>query len=134
MKQFHPDRIIYIDNVPHPIEGSVRPTRMGMEIPLQPGDDPQEAWDWAEQQVNKWADERAKRISSFQQNGRETIVPYGSHALGIIDLSFEKLEIAIDNAKTTEELKSIKESNPAMPHKILLQFNKKRDELQGKRD
>ena len=61
-KVFHPDRVIYIDNVPHPIEGSVRPTRMGFECPLLPGDNPQEFFDWAENEVKQWADARVKRV------------------------------------------------------------------------
>ena len=53
----------------------------------------------------------------------ESIVPLGSHALGIIDLSHEKMEIAIDNCKDEQELKAWKENNPIMPAPILKHYN-----------
>lgn len=75
-QKFYFDRLVYIENVPHPIEGSVRPLRMGGEIPLGPDDDPHEAWLWAEQQVNQAADARAKRImSNVQQQGETRLMP-----------------------------------------------------------
>lgn len=73
--KFHFDRLVYIENIPHPIEGSVRPLRMGGEIPLGPDDDPQEAWAWAEQQVNQASDARSKRILLNVQQGETRLMP-----------------------------------------------------------
>ena len=39
-----------------------------------------------------------------------------------INLQFERLEIEIENAKSIEELKAIKQANPAMPVKLLSSY------------
>ena len=102
-KIFHPDRVIYIDNVPHPIEGSVRPTRMGFECPLLPGDNPQEFFDWAENEVKQWADARVKRVMAT--SGINATI---SKELPVIDLSDDKVAIAIENAQSMDELGQVK--------------------------
>lgn len=47
----------------------------------------------------------------------------------IISKDAEKIEIAIDNATTLEELNKIKDANPVLPYPILLQLNTKMEIL-----
>lgn len=47
----------------------------------------------------------------------------------IIDKSIERLEIAIDNCQSIEELDQLKKDNPLFPARLLESFNKKRKEL-----
>lgn len=47
----------------------------------------------------------------------------------IIDKSMERLEIAIDNCQSLEELDQLKKDNPLFPARLLESFNKKRKEL-----
>ena len=49
--------------------------------------------------------------------------------IGIISKDDERLEIAIDNAASLEELDKLKADNPLFPARLLESFNKKRDEL-----
>lgn len=55
-----------------------------------------------------------------------------THSLPTISKDFEKLEIAIDNAQTVEELKQIKSANRVMPARLNDAWNKKMDELLDK--
>lgn len=56
-------------------------------------------------------------------------IPYGAAPLGVIDLSIEKMEIAIDNCMCEDELKQWKEKNPVVPHPILVHYNKRLNEV-----
>jgi len=47
----------------------------------------------------------------------------------VIDLSHEKMEIAIDNCQTIEHLKEWKSNNPTVPGKILSHYNNRLKDL-----
>lgn len=47
----------------------------------------------------------------------------------IIDKSIERLEIAIDNCQSLEELDQLKKDNPVMTHKLMVQWNTRKEIL-----
>jgi hypothetical protein len=76
---------------------------MGFECPLLPGDTPQEFFDWAENEVKQWADARVERVMATQ--GINAPI---SKELPVIDLSDDKVAIAIENAQSMDELGQVK--------------------------
>lgn len=58
-----------------------------------------------------------------------TEVTYANGSLPIISKDKEKIEIAIDNAESVEELKIIKKAYELMPASCLTQYNKRMAEL-----
>ena len=59
---------------------------------------------------------------NFKYTPTENIIP---GQLPIISKDHEKMEIAIDNCATIEDLKAWKEANPVFPHKILVHYNER---------
>lgn len=110
--------------------------KVGIEISLDEGDDSGTALDIAKKTVEQWHQSANPHL--YQERKEWTLgtdlaphmkteISYGP--IPIISKETEKLEIAIDNAETEDQLKKIKEDNPVMPFPILTYYNKRMAEL-----
>jgi hypothetical protein len=61
--------------------------------------------------------------------GPNTQTTPAPHGIPTISKDSERLEIAIDNAQTIDDLKLVKESNPVMPFPVLKLYNAKMEQL-----
>lgn len=104
-------------------------TALDVEGTLDPGETLPEAVAKARQEILKalsvTIQDRDMRIAGNISHPES--IP--THSLPTISKDFEKLEIAIDNAQTVEELKLIKSANRVMPARLNDAWNKKMDEL-----
>lgn len=99
---------------------------LGCEITGDTTDD--EALDMLEKLLDKW--HTKKTIGTpFEALKPETTTHSSTGTIPIISKDTEKLEIAIDNATTFEQLNKIKDANPVLPYPILLQLNTKMEIL-----
>jgi hypothetical protein len=102
------DRVIYGSTVPTVQFGNQRP---GFEASLEPGDDPVEAYKKLHEIAMKAVGEVVGTKSDWQPgsdfpNHMKTEITFGPPP--VIDLNIERLEIAIDNAKSLDELAILK--------------------------
>jgi len=118
------DRVIYGSTVPTVQFGNQRP---GFEASLEPGEDPVEAYlklhEIAMKAVEKVIGPPQVGVIFSDNQGRVTGGIMADTSTSVIDLSHEKMEIAIDNCKDEQELKAWKENNPIMPAPILKHYN-----------
>lgn len=110
--------------------------RVGFEASLDGHESCKEALSQLEAAADEWHKKEHPHL--HQQNASwnpddefpeymKTKIEFGPSP--IIDKSIERLEIAIDNAASLEELDKLKADNPLFPARLLESFNKKRKEL-----
>ena len=92
---------------------------IGVEIQIDTNDNPDQAFKYAKKLVEEW-----------HEKGSSTDKPLnGNHVEQVIDWSEEKLEIAIENATSVEELGKLREK---LPISLKGEFMKKLNELTAK--
>lgn len=116
--------------------GNARPGVV--EATLKPGETMEEALDELDERLNAWHRKRYPHLYQEEKGWTpwadfpphmKTEVTFSNGALPIISRDKEKIEIAIDNAESVEELKIIKKAYELMPASCLIQYNKKMAEL-----
>lgn len=117
--------------------GNARPGVV--EATLKPGETMEQALDELDERLNAWHRKRYPHLYQepvsivsqwqHQESNPSTTTTYSGGQPTIIDLSVERLEIAIDNCQSIEELDQLKQDNPLFPARLLESFNKKRKEL-----
>jgi hypothetical protein len=75
------------------------------------------------------AELRKEAASKIDDGPNIQTTPNAPHSIPIISRDFEKLEIAIDNAETVEDLRGLNIGGQAVPHPILKAYNKRMAEL-----
>jgi len=114
--------------------------RVGFEATPEgkPDEDPKEMLSFLEGMADAWHKKAHPHLypdlSGIKQDGNETFiskpdlgnVPY---SLPIISKDKEKIEIAIDNADTVDELKDVKTVYPLIPASLINHYNKRMQEL-----
>ena len=97
--------------------------KIGVEIDVSDGDNPEHAFNLAKALVEKWnADSNpsyAMTMEYMKSDGEK---------LSEINKEKEKIEIAIDNCNSTEELKSFEQD--ALKHGLVAQYLNKKKEFQ----
>lgn len=123
-----PDRTTYFFIAPHPIHGTFAPIKMATEYPLGENNTQEEAWSDAKRRAEEWAiknfpglDLMAAEMMSYGQS-------YVSHPVEI-NIQNEKVEIAIENAQTLDELKEVKRLYPVMTIVMMKSYNNRMEEL-----
>lgn len=127
-----PEKIVLHLSFPHPVYGTFTPVKMEEHYFVETEEDKDQARDMAKKSMEEWF---RKNYPNPDEYGianpprgevsytKESIVP------PVIDLNQERMEIAIDNCKTVEELKEWKSKHDILPGKILAYCNKKIEEL-----
>lgn len=111
--------------------GNVRPGVV--EATLKPGATLEDALDELDDRLIAWHKKRYPHLYSANE-GRPTVEEL-SYVRGLLEplptisKDFEKLEIAIDNAETVDELKDVKTVYPLMPEIMIDMYNKKMEQL-----
>lgn len=116
--------------------------KIGMEATLEPGENESDALHALSGRIEKWHKENAPHLyqdstslpfvhtnHAHKDIFLSEVTTYHSVTLPIISKDKEKIEIAIDNAESVEELKIIKKAYELMPASCLTQYNKRMAEL-----
>lgn len=116
--------------------------KIGMEATLEPGENESDALHALSGRIEKWHKENAAHL--YQESstavysvpngvtpGAEPIATYKyrPEVIGIISKDHEKIEIAIDNAETADDLKKIKAHYEFLPASLINHYNKRLQEL-----
>lgn len=120
--------------------GSFQNEKIGFEATLEPGESCAEALNQLNHLITQWHreanphlyQEPASAVSVRDANyipppSTQITIPIGEPL--VINLRDEKLSIAMENAKSVEELKAIKEANPVMKFPLMKAYNKRLFEL-----
>lgn len=112
-----------------PIQQYVNET-IGIEIQVDEGDDPDFVMEQARQMVNGWSIQARFPPELLRHEPLEVKPPREfvkmDFTVPTINKQDEKIEIAIDNAKTKEELNKLK---PTLPISLTEHFEKRLNEL-----
>jgi hypothetical protein len=105
--------------------GNARPGVV--EATLKPGETMEQALDELDERLNAWHRNKYPHLYPEQSQHFHGLSPIPESQrpdpLPVISKDHEKMEIAIDNCTTIEQLKAWKEANPVFPHKILVHYN-----------
>ncbi len=113
-----------------PAYGSDHP--VVVEAILEGDETPEQAWSEMNRRMIAW--HKSEYPQLYMQDASYTPPPSTLTTSGqggplIIDMNIERLEIAIDNAQSIDDLKFFKEQNPIMPAKLIDHYNKRLKEL-----
>lgn len=121
------------------VTGPYMNEKIGFEVQLDDGDTDHSALDYCKDSAEMWHrknnphlyQDSVNAISQWQSQDhkQDVITTYASNQPIIIDKSIERLEVAIDNCQSIEELDQLKKDNPLFPAKLLETFNNKRKQL-----
>lgn len=105
-----------------------------VEATLKPGETMEQALDELDERLNAWHRKRYPHLYQDDYGVSNPLagpISYTKESITppIIDKSIERLEIAIDNCQTLEELDQLKKDNPVMTHKLLVQWDTRREIL-----
>lgn len=99
-----------------------------VEATLKPGETMEEGLDELDDRLNAW--HRKKYPHLYEGERMEGGIPLPADyvtysSVGIVNLQDEKIQIAIENASTMEELKKVKTDYPMMTVKLMALYNEK---------
>ena len=106
-----PDRAFIDLAFPHPIYGTFTPIKLHLEYPLKGDETEEQAWDAGEKAMKEWI---ASRYPDPNQMNKNIVVtplhfPSKHESIPTISKDKERTEIAIDNAKSIDDLQVIKD-------------------------
>ena len=107
-----PDRAHIDLAFPHPILGQFFPVKLHLEYPLGPTDHEHDALDAGKKSIEEWFASRYPALDmGFNSNGQPPKYEQSvtSSTLPTISKDKERVEIAIDNAKTIDDLRLLNE-------------------------
>lgn len=119
----------------YPITTNFLDTMLEHSIDIQEGESKLDAFRRGLKELDKIAAELRKEAESMRgEIIQETLKGVEHHDIRnqpfpTISRDKERLEIAIDNAETPEDLKAIKESSPLLPASLINHYNKRMTEL-----
>lgn len=113
--------------------------KIGIEASLEPGESESEVLAILSKKIDSW--HRQANPHLYQESSEFTPIykggtidkPNTNGPIPIISKDKERIEIAIDNAETIDDLRNVKAKYDLMPASLLKSYNKKMAELSSER-